>query len=53
MREKKKPKCRVCRDTKKIEVLVIGTDTEYVECPYCSEKPEYEKFQNWISKPVN
>ena len=39
------PKCKICNDSKEMEVLVMGTDTEYVECSYCSDKPEYKKFQ--------
>jgi hypothetical protein len=29
--------CPICNDTREIEVLVMGTDTEIVECYYCSE----------------
>jgi len=32
-----------------VEVYVMGADTEFVECSYCSNKPEYEKFQNWVN----
>jgi len=41
----KPPKCKICNDTKQIEVPIMGTDTEFVECPYCSEKEEYKRFQ--------
>ena len=41
----KETQCKICNDTKVMEVLVMGTDTEYVECSYCSDKPEYKKFQ--------
>ena len=37
--------CDICKDTKEIEVIVMGVDTDYVECPYCSSKPKYKKFQ--------
>ena len=43
----KEPQCKICNDSKLVEVLVMGTDTEWVECSYCSDKPEYKKFQEW------
>jgi hypothetical protein len=43
--ETKVPQCKICNDSKQIEVLVMVTDTELVECSYCSDKPEYKKFQ--------
>jgi len=27
--------CKICNGRKEIEVLVMGTDTDWVECPYC------------------
>lgn len=41
--------CRVCNGRQQVEVLVMGTDTELVECPYCSNKQEYKKFQSWVT----
>lgn len=41
----KEPQCTICNDSKNIEVIVMGTDTDYVECPYCSDKDKYQKFQ--------
>lgn len=32
------PKCRICNDSKKVEGLIMGTDTDWVECSYCSDK---------------
>jgi hypothetical protein len=43
------PECKICKDRKEIEVIVMGTDTDWVECPYCSPKEEYKKFQEWQS----
>ena len=40
-------KCKICKDTKEIEIIVMGTDIMTVECPYCSIKPKYKKFQEW------
>lgn len=36
--EDKEPSCKVCNDTKQMEVLVMGVDTEWVECSHCSNK---------------
>ena len=30
------PYCNICSDSKQIEVLIMGTDTQWIECPYCS-----------------
>lgn len=49
--EEKSKFCITCKGSKQIEVIVMGTDTEMVECPYCSTKEEYKKFQEWIRKP--
>jgi hypothetical protein len=40
-------KCNICNDRKEIEVIVMGTDTDWVECPYC--KPD-EKTVERIKK---
>jgi sarcosine oxidase delta subunit len=45
--------CKICNDTKEIEVQVMGTDFDWVECPYCSNKPEYLNFQNKYKSLVN
>lgn len=36
--EEPKYKCEICKDTKEVEVLVMGTDTELVKCEYCNNK---------------
>jgi hypothetical protein len=36
-------KCNICNDRKEIEVIVMGTDTDWVECPYC--KPSEEELE--------
>lgn len=33
----KKIKCNICKDTKQIEVLIMGTDTEIVDCYFCQK----------------
>ena len=38
--------CEFCKDSKEIEVIVMGTDTEYVECFYCSNKPTFVEFSD-------
>jgi CO dehydrogenase nickel-insertion accessory protein CooC1 len=48
--EIKVPQCKICNDSKRMEVLVMGTDTEFVECSYCSDKPEYKKFQESLKQ---
>lgn len=30
--------CKMCKGKKEIEVIVMGTDTDWVECPKCSLK---------------
>ncbi len=40
--------CKICNNTKETEVIVMGTDTEMVECPYCSDRSIYKKFQEWV-----
>lgn len=37
LRKEEQIQCKVCNDTKKIEVLVMGTDTSIVECSYCNK----------------
>lgn len=44
------PNCKICNDTKEVEVLVMGTDTEMVECAYCSTKEKYKEFQESYKK---
>lgn len=39
------PKCTVCEDRGVIYENVMGTDFDYVECPFCSEKEQYKEFQ--------
>ena len=34
--EYNEPHCKICDDSKQMEVLVMGCDTEFVECSYCS-----------------
>jgi uncharacterized Zn-finger protein len=34
--------CPLCNDRGLIEVIVMGTDTDYVECPYCTS----ERYKN-------
>jgi len=46
---KKEQQCKICNNKKLIEVLVMGTDVDWVECPYCSNKSEYIKFQNSVN----
>ena len=41
----KEPSCKICKDCKQIEVLVMGTDTVWVECPYCINKNNNEITQ--------
>jgi hypothetical protein len=33
-------KCNICNDRKEIEVIVMGTDTDWVECPCCKPSEE-------------
>jgi thymidine kinase len=33
-------KCDICNGRKEIEVIVMGTDTDWVECPYCKPSEE-------------
>jgi tRNA(Ile2) C34 agmatinyltransferase TiaS len=47
-REPVKVKCKVCNDTKEMEVNVMGSDYQFVECSYCSTKPEYKEFQEYV-----
>jgi len=47
------PQCNICNNTRQVEVLTMGTDTNLVECPYCSTKPEYKKFQEEYQKSLN
>jgi len=35
--------CKICNGRKEIEVLVMGTDTEWVECYFC--KPDEKIIQ--------
>ena len=46
----KEKECSICNDSKQMEVLVMGTDTEYVECSYCSNKIEFKKFQESLKQ---
>jgi hypothetical protein len=31
------PKCPICRDNKSVEVLTMGYDTEWIDCPGCQQ----------------
>jgi len=33
-------KCDICNGRREIEVIVMGTDTDWVECPYCKPSEE-------------
>jgi len=33
-------KCQTCNGRKRIEVIVMGTDTDWVECPDCKPNKE-------------
>jgi hypothetical protein len=37
--------CKICNGKKEIEVLVIGIDTEWIECPYCIKTERQNKIQ--------
>jgi len=41
-------KCNICNGKKEIEVLVMGTDTDWVECPYCKPDEKVEERKEKI-----
>ena len=42
--------CPICGGGGRIEIPVMGTDMEWVECPMCTLKPEYKEFQTWMGE---
>ena len=51
--EEYKNRCKICNGRGETEVLVMGTDTDMVECAYCSKKEKYKAFQESYKKIKN
>ena len=45
-------KCKICNGRKEIEVLVMGTDTAWVECYHCKPDPRLIERKDKLNKII-